>query len=119
GGPASGGGPARGGDPAAGRDPASDLEAAVGIALTGRRAGLPAEVVRSQHVHALQLATAAGAAAAQGQLLNNLGILAWESADYAEALSRYEEALALYRTLEDDAGTGLMLNSLAATLRAM
>jgi hypothetical protein len=75
--------------------------------------------VRTAHLQALERAVAARATRVQGRLLNNLGIMAWEHADYPEALLRYEAALSLYRQLDDPAGIGLMLNSLAASLNAM
>ncbi|HSK18306.1 MAG TPA: tetratricopeptide repeat protein [Longimicrobiales bacterium] len=100
-------------------DTVAQLEARMGIAFAARRAGLPVEEVRTAHREALDHAVRAGDRDAQGRLLNNLGIMAWESADYDDALVRYEQALAVYRDLRDDAGIGLILNSIAATLRAM
>jgi tetratricopeptide (TPR) repeat protein len=100
-------------------DGAPYLEALIGIALAGRRAGLPPEEVRNAHLEALEHAIQAGARGVQGRLLNNLGIMAWERSDYDEALMRYADALAIYRELRDDAGLGLMLNSVAVTLKAM
>ena len=35
------------------------------------------------------------------------------------ALAEYERAAAIFRTLDDDASLGLMLNSIGATLKAM
>ncbi|MBR9989219.1 MAG: tetratricopeptide repeat protein, partial [Gemmatimonadetes bacterium] len=98
---------------------AVQLETRVGIALAARRAGLPAVEVRRAQLEALEHAGREGARAAKGRLLNNLGILAWERADYGEALERYEAASAIYRELGDDEGLGLMLNSVAVTLKAM
>jgi tetratricopeptide (TPR) repeat protein len=95
------------------------LEARIGIALAGRRAGRPAAEAYAAHQEALAHANRAGARDSQGQLLNNLGIIAWERSDYDDALARFEEAGALYRDLGDDASLGLMLNSIAVTLKAM
>ncbi|MGH7445812.1 MAG: ATP-binding protein, partial [Longimicrobiales bacterium] len=76
------------------------MEARVGIAFAARRAGLPADEAHSAHVEALERATRAGARDVRGRLLNNLGILAWERADYDEALARYQDALVGYRELD-------------------
>ena len=100
-------------------DASARLEARIGIAFAARRAGLPFEAVRSAHTEALEHAVRAGDRDVQGRLLNNLGIMAWERADYEEALTRYEQALPLFRDLSDEAAVGLILNSIAATHRAM
>jgi serine/threonine protein kinase/tetratricopeptide (TPR) repeat protein len=103
----------------AGADDAVQLEARIGIALAARRAGVPADEARAAQLVALEHAVRAGARDAQGRLLNTLGIMAWERADYDEALERFDDAVTLYRDLNDGRGLGLMLNSVAVTLKAM
>ena len=103
----------------AGADDEVQLEVRIGIALAAGRAGLPPDEARAAQLAALEHAVRAGARVAQGRLLNNLGIMAWERADYDEALERFDDAAALYRDLDDGRGLGLMLNSVAVTLKAM
>jgi tetratricopeptide (TPR) repeat protein len=48
-----------------------------------------------------------------------MAIIEWERQNYDNALSHYEEALAVYRDLGDDRKIGFILNSIAVTLRSM
>ena len=98
---------------------AADLETLVGIAFSARRAGLALDEVTAAHRAALDRAESLGDARVGGRVLNSLGILAWEQADYGGALRHFEAGLAIYTQLSDHHGAGLMLNSIAVTLKAM
>lgn len=86
--------------------------------LARQRLGDPILALRYLR-EALDLAVELGERAKQGELLNTLGIMAWQQAAYAEALAHYGQALQIYRDLGDVAHAGLMLNSLGVTLRRL
>jgi tetratricopeptide (TPR) repeat protein len=49
--------------------------------------------------------------------MGNLGIVASDLGDFAAAAARYEEALHIYRVLEDEQGVAIMTVNLAEVLR--
>jgi tetratricopeptide (TPR) repeat protein len=86
--------------------------------LARQRLGEPKQALQYFR-EALDLAMELGEPAKQGELLNTMGIIAWQQGAYADALAHYEQGLQLYRDLGDTAHTGLMLNSLGVTLRRL
>jgi serine/threonine protein kinase/tetratricopeptide (TPR) repeat protein len=68
---------------------------------------------------ALDLATRMDEKACQGELLNAMGIVEWEHANYDRALEHYQQAWQIFEELNDQPHAGLMLNSIAVTLKAM
>ncbi len=68
---------------------------------------------------ALDLTAVTGDKAQMGDLLNTLGIVDWERANYGRALEHYENARRVFEELGDRVNTGLMLSSIGATLKAM
>ena len=78
----------------------------------GRLAGLHLGEPHSAEQYlqeAFELAKAMDNRAKQGELLNSMGIISWQQADYENALTHYEQALQIYRELGEIAPTGLML----------
>lgn len=92
------------------------LTALEGLARGMRRCAAPIEETIQTTSQALTLAIALGETRRELSLRNSLGILYWECAQYAHAMTHYEAALLLARELRDPSSEGLMLNSLGVTL---
>jgi tetratricopeptide (TPR) repeat protein len=92
------------------------LTAREGLARVMRRSSASIEDCVEAASHALTLAVALGESRRELTLRNMLGILYWESGQYARAMTHYERALVLARELRDRASEGLILNSLGVTL---
>ena len=68
---------------------------------------------------AVALAATSEDAAAQGDLLNTMGIIEWERGNYDGALRHYEQALQVFQRLADRKHAGLLLNSIGVTLKQL
>jgi tetratricopeptide (TPR) repeat protein len=68
---------------------------------------------------ALALATSLADEDAEGRLRNVIGILEWNRGRYDAALEQYEAAFTLFRGRGEHEAAGLMLNSIAVTLRSL
>jgi tetratricopeptide (TPR) repeat protein len=100
-------------------DPAGELEALEGLAAATRRHAAEPALVLAYYYEAVQLAQALVDHAAEGRLRNTLGILEWSRGEYAQALQHYELAFAIFGDLRNTAHAGLMLNSVAITLKQL
>ncbi len=99
-------------------EPAGGNAALKGLARQARQAGDQDSALR-YYQEALDLAAETGDAAQQGDLLNTMGIIEWERANYSRALEHYERARQIFEELDDQIHAGLMLNSIGVTLKAM
>jgi tetratricopeptide (TPR) repeat protein len=68
---------------------------------------------------ACELAASREETATQGDLLNTMGIIEWERADYDRALRYYEQAWRMFQRLGDRRHAGLLLNSIGVTLKQL
>jgi serine/threonine protein kinase/tetratricopeptide (TPR) repeat protein len=89
-----------------------------GLARKGRQEDDPEPALR-YYQEALDLAECTGEKAQMGDLLNTMGIIEWERANYSRALEHYEKARQVFEGLGDQVNAGLMLSSIGATLKAM
>jgi tetratricopeptide (TPR) repeat protein len=76
-------------------------------------------LARAYYKRGVRLAEELADGGAEGRMRNVLGILEWEQGEYTEALGHYERAFEVFSTLSDDMHSGLMLNSIGATLRRL
>jgi len=97
-------------------DTPGELTALEGIVRMQRRGGAAREDIIPQLETALALASRLADKRREASMRNTLGILDWESGNYASALRHYERLLGLARELADQYCEGLALNSLGVTL---
>ena len=97
-------------------DAPGELAALEGIVRMQRRGGAAREDIIPPLETALALASRLADKRREASLRNTLGILDWESGNYASALRHYERLLSLARELADRHCEGLALNSLGVTL---
>ncbi len=97
-------------------DAEGELRALEAGARASAGTGAHSAEVREMYEAALVLAVALPDPAPEARIRNSLGIIAWSNGDFDNALREYRLALAIFRPLGDDAGTGLMLNSIGAIL---
>jgi serine/threonine protein kinase/class 3 adenylate cyclase/tetratricopeptide (TPR) repeat protein len=100
------------------REPAEGNAALKERARQVRQAGDQHSALR-YYQEALDLAAETGDAAQQGDLLNTMGIIEWERANYSRALQHYERARQIFEELNDPIHAGLMLNCIGVTLKAI
>ena len=96
-----------------------ELAALEGLARTTRLHVPEPALALDCYERAVQLAETLGEEQAEGRMRNVMGILEWNRGEHARALAHYERAFSLFEHLDDDAHAGLMLNGIAATLRAL
>jgi len=100
-------------------DSSGEVEALKEMArLTRQRAGGKDDALEYLQA-AFDLAVSREETAAQGDLLNTMGIIEWERANYDRALRYYEEALQVFQRLDDCRHAGLLLNSIGVTLKQL
>jgi serine/threonine protein kinase/tetratricopeptide (TPR) repeat protein len=100
-------------------EPAGVIEALKQMARLARQGAGDRGSALGHLSEASDLAAGAGDAACQGEMLNSMGIIEWEQANYSSALAHYEKALEIFEGLDDRVHAGLMLNSIGVTLKAM
>jgi tetratricopeptide (TPR) repeat protein len=100
-------------------DAPTELEAVRGLVRIARAAGADPERVKELASDAEALARSLNDLEALGDALNTRGIVEFERGEHGEALARYEEALDVFRELEDRAHEGLMLASCGVTLHRL
>jgi len=93
-------------------DARGEIEALEGLARVARSTDPGA--ARSYYREILERAESSSK---RVETLNSLGVLAWESGNFEEALRDYDAALDL--TEEDKPRAGFLLNSIAATLKSL
>ena len=98
-------------------DARGEIEALEGLARVSRVAD--PESARAYYREILERAESGGFESKRGEILNSLGVLAWESGDFEEALRQYQAALAIFERLGEKARAGFLLNSIAATLKSL
>jgi serine/threonine protein kinase/tetratricopeptide (TPR) repeat protein len=84
-----------------------------------RKEGEGQEPALRYYQEALDIAAGTGDKAQMGDLLNTMGIVEWERANYGRALEHYENARQVFEELGDRVNTGLIMSSIGATLKAM
>ncbi len=100
-------------------DACGEIEALKELARLARRQVSGKDAALGYLQEACDLAAGRADAAAQGDLLNTMGIIEWERAAYDRALDYYEQALQIFRRLDDRKHAGLMLNSIGVTLKRL
>jgi tetratricopeptide (TPR) repeat protein len=94
------------------KDARGQIEALEELARVSRAADPAA--ARSYYAEILECAESESKRA---EILNSLGVLAWENGNFEEALRHYQAALRL--SGEDKPRAGFLLNSIAATLKSL
>ncbi len=100
------------------RDPLGEAAALEGLGALLRRAGSGRRAAPLYRA-AAGLAGKLGDSRKLADLQNTLSILAWEAQDFESALQGFRAALTICRSIGDRTHEGLMLNSVAATLRRL
>ncbi|HET7274466.1 MAG TPA: tetratricopeptide repeat protein, partial [Longimicrobiaceae bacterium] len=95
---------------------AGELKALEGLGAAARQSAAPALAIGYCN-EAVDLAISCEDRVAEGRLRNIIGILEWSRGGYAHALMHFGIALAIFREIDDTANAGLMLNSVALTLK--
>ncbi len=98
---------------------AGEIDALKEMARLNRQQPGRREVALGHLQEAAALAATSEDAAAQGDLLNTMGIIEWEQAHYESALRYYEESLQVFQRREDCKHAGLLLNSIGVTLKQL
>jgi tetratricopeptide (TPR) repeat protein/class 3 adenylate cyclase len=99
-------------------DTQGEVEALEALGRVARQ-HLPASVALRYYEEAIARASAIGDHARAGRLCNSAGIIEWTRANYAGALTRFESALQVFRSLDDAPGCGQMMNSIGVALNAL
>jgi serine/threonine protein kinase/tetratricopeptide (TPR) repeat protein len=98
-------------------DLAGEIEVLKEMARLARRRAGDQDLALRYLLEALDLAASRGDEARQGDLLNTMGIIEWERANYERALEHYEKAGRIFQSLNDRINAGLILNSIGVTLK--
>jgi predicted ATPase/class 3 adenylate cyclase len=101
------------------RDVAGELEAVEGLGVAARRHVPDPEIAIAYFGEAVQLAQTLNDHAVEGRLRNTLGILEWSRGEYTRALHHYEHAFTIFSDSRNKVSAGLMLNSIALTLKEL
>ncbi len=96
-----------------------EIEALKEMAQLTRRQASGKDAALAYLQEACDLAASCEATATQGDLLNTMGIIEWERANYEHALRYYEQALQMFQRLDDRRHAGLLLNSIGVTLKQL